>query len=144
MGERCVVLNGKAFELEDVRILIDGFKARVRFADDPTHRWPEQGEIKIKAAAKRARGEYQETRELLGQIDRSNDPEAARMHALNLHSLFEEDPDGEGKLLDDAITELTGLLSKTDGQKRLDNLLSLCAAELDKRERCRMEKERPC
>jgi tetratricopeptide (TPR) repeat protein len=121
-------------ELEDVHILINGFKERVKFANDPQHRWPEQGELRIKAAAKRARGEYQEARELLEQIDRSIDVEAARMHALNLHSLFEEDPDKGKVLLDDAISELTALLEKTEGQKRLDNLLSLCEAELDKSE----------
>jgi tetratricopeptide (TPR) repeat protein len=121
-------------ELEDVRILIDGFKERVKFANDPENRWSEQGEIRIKAAAKRARGEYQEARALLEQIDRAQDPEAARMHALNLRSLFEENPEARAALLDEAISELATLLNKTEGRKRLDNLISLCEAKLAKSE----------
>jgi hypothetical protein len=56
------------------------------------------------------------------------------MHALNLRSLFEENPDQGRPLLDEAISELTALLEKTEGRKRLDNLLSLCEAELTKSE----------
>jgi hypothetical protein len=119
-------------ELEDVHILINGFRERVKFANDPQHRWPEQGELRIKAAAKRARGDYRAARELLEQIDRTVDTEAARMHALNLRSLFDENPDQGRPLLDEAISELAALLEKTDGRKRLDNLLSLCEAELTK------------
>ncbi len=85
-------------DLEDIHILIDGFMERVKYANDPANRWPEQGELRIKAASKRARNEYQQARELLEQIDRSQDTEAARMHALNLHSLFEEDPESRKEL----------------------------------------------
>jgi tetratricopeptide (TPR) repeat protein len=56
------------------------------------------------------------------------------MHALNLHSLFEDDPDNGGNLLDTAIDEFSGLIDKSTGQQRLDNVISLCAALYDKSE----------
>jgi tetratricopeptide (TPR) repeat protein len=67
-------------------------------------------------------------------MDLSKDLDAARMHALNLHSLFEEDPENGGELLDAAINEFNSLVGKSEGQQRLDNILSLCGALNDKSE----------
>jgi hypothetical protein len=94
---------------------------------------PAKTKSKIKASEKRARGEYEEARSLLETVDRKVDHVAARMHALNLRSLFEQDPGGTMPLLDEAIAELRGLLDCTDEQQRLDNALALCEAELAKR-----------
>jgi len=117
-----------------VRILVGAFKERVAFADRHEHRWPEEGEKKVRAAEKRARRQYKPAQELLEQIDLSNDLDAARMHALNLHSLFEEDSATGGELLDAAIAEFDRLIEKSAGQQRLDNVISLCAALYDKSE----------
>ena len=85
-------------------------------------------------AEKRARGQFEAARELLEEMDLSKDLAAARMHALNLHSLFEQGSSNGGTLLDDAIAEFYDLVNKTEGQQRLDNILSLCAALNDKAE----------
>ena len=88
-----------AAELEDVRILIGAFKARVSYADQADHRWPEEQQKKVRAAEKRARGEFSAAQKLLEELDLSVDLDAARMHALNQHSLFEQDADkGAGHL----------------------------------------------
>jgi hypothetical protein len=127
-------LRAPEAELEDVRILVGAFKERVGYADRAENRWPEDGEKKVRAAEKRARGQYKAAQQLLEQMDLSKDFDAARLHALNLHSLFEEDPANGGGLLDAAITEFGGLIGKSQGLQRLDNVLSLCAALLDKSE----------
>jgi hypothetical protein len=61
------------------------------------------------------------------------------MHALNLHSLFEEDSSAGASFLDQAITELEDLVTKSDAQQRLDNVISLCAALYDKSESASQE-----
>lgn len=121
-------------ELEDVRILVGAFKERVAFADRPENRWHEEGEKKVRAAEKRARREYKAAQDLLEQIDLSKDLDAARMHALNLHDMFEQDPINGGRILDDAIIEFDKLIEKSTGEQRLDNVISLCAALYDKSE----------
>ncbi len=127
-------LRAPEAELEDVCILVGAFKERVSYADRSANRWPEEGEKKVRAAEKRARGQYTAAQQLLEQMDLSKDLDSARLHALNLHSLFEEDPANGGELLDAAITEFNGLIGRSEGQQRLDNVLSLCAALLDKSE----------
>ncbi len=124
-------------ELEGVRILVEAFKERVAFADLPESRWPEAEQVKVKAADKRARREFAAAREILEQIDLSTDVDAARLHALNAHSMFEEDwqngvasPTGIA-MLESAIDEFSTLVEKTAGPTRLDNILSLANALLD-------------
>jgi hypothetical protein len=117
-----------------VRILVGAFKDRVAYADRVESRWPEEREKKVKAAEKRARRQYKAAKELLEEIDLANDTDAARMHALNLHSLFEEEPSAGMPFLDQAIAELERLVTKTDAQQRLENIISLCAALYDKSE----------
>jgi hypothetical protein len=127
-------LRSPEADLEDVRILVSAFKERVAFADRPESRWPEDDQTKVRAAEKRARGEFLAARQLLEQIDLSQHLDAARLHALNAHSLFEQDPANGADMLTSAIDEFEGLIGKTEGQERLDNILSLCAALLDRSE----------
>jgi len=128
LREQSERLRAPEAELEDVRILVGAFKERVSYADKPEHRWPEDQAIKVRAAEKRTRGQFQAAKELLEQVDLSKDPDAARMHALNLHSLFEQDPSKGGEFLSKAVNEFEELANRTDGKHRLDNILSLCAA----------------
>jgi tetratricopeptide (TPR) repeat protein len=119
-------------ELEDVRILVSAFKERVAFAD--RSRWPEADQAKVRAADLRASGEFVAARHLLDQVDLSEDLDAARLHALNAYSIFERDAENGGAMLDAAIVEFERLIERTDGQNRLENILSLCAALFDKSE----------
>jgi hypothetical protein len=134
LREQSERLRAPEAELEDVRILIGAFKERVIHADKRENRWPEEEAVKVRAAEKRTRGKFQEAKELLENMDLSKDVDAARMHALNLHSLFEQNPSEGGNLLNDAIGEFEDLVTKTAGRQRLDNILSLCAALNDKSE----------
>jgi hypothetical protein len=127
-------LQSPGDDLEDVRILVSAFKERVAYAERDENRWPEAEQNKVRAADKRARGEFLAARQLLEQIDLSQNPDAARLHALNAHSIFEQDPANGGAMLDLAINEFEDLIERTAGQERLDNILSLCAALLDKSE----------
>jgi len=127
-------LQSPGDDLEDVRILVSAFKERVAYAHRDENRWPEAEQNKVRAADKRARGEFLAARQLLEQIDLSQNPDAARLHALNAHSIFEQDPANGGAMLDLAINEFQELIQRTAGQERLDNILSLCAALLDKSE----------
>jgi hypothetical protein len=127
-------LRSPEADLEDVRILVNAFKERVTFADRPESRWPEADQTKVRAADKRSRGEFLAARELLEQIDLSQDLDAARLHALNAHSIFEQDPTNGVNMLSSAVDEFEDLVGRTEGQERLDNILSLCAALLDRSE----------
>ena len=121
-------------ELGDVRILVNAFKDRVAHANRTENRWPEADQIKVHAADKRARGEFRAARQLLEQMDLSKDTDAARLHAMAAHSIFEQDSKNGGEMLDSAIEEFKSLVAKTSDQERLDNILSLCAALRDKSE----------
>ncbi len=55
-------------------------------------------------------------------------PEAARLHALNALSLWEDEQQQD--LLNGALAELEGLLQRTTGEARLENILSLGQALL--------------
>lgn len=127
-------LREPSADFEDIRILVRAFKERVAYADLPDHRWPEANNAKVKAAGLRAAGAFREAQEQLETLDLAEDTEAARLHGLNLISIFEEDPDSGGDDLDRAITEFEGLVGRTTGAERLENILSLCAALIDKSE----------
>ncbi len=123
--------------LEGVRILVKAFKDRVAFADLPGSRWPEANQVKVKAADMRARRDFKSANEILERIDLSADLDAARQHALNAHSMFEEDwQNGVASqagiiMLQCAIDEFSTLVEMTIGQPRLDNILSLANSLLD-------------
>jgi SIR2-like domain len=127
-------LKESSAEFEDIRILVRAFKERVAFADQPDHRWPEANHAKVKAAGLRAAGAFREAQAQLETLDLEDDAEAARLHGLNLISIFEDDPDSGGADLDRAIAEFEGLIGRTSGAERLENILSLCAALIDKSE----------
>lgn len=123
--------------LESVRILVKAFKDRVAFADLPESRWPEAGQVKVQAADLRARRQFAQANAILEQIDFAVDLDAARQHALNAHSLFEEDwQNGVAStagvaMLKTAISEFATLVEATAGPAELDNILSLANALLD-------------
>ena len=121
-------------DLEAIRILVTAFKDRVAYADLPAHRWPEGGQSKVKAARFRAAGDFQQAVAQLETMDLSTDADAARLHALNLLSIFEEDPENGRATLDRAITEFESLIGRTEGVERLENILSLCVALVNKSE----------
>lgn len=121
-------------DLEAIRILVTAFKDRVAYADFPEHRWPEGGQSKVKAARLRAAGDFQQAVAQLETMDLSADVDAARLHALNLLSIFEEDPENGRNLLDRAIAEFENLIGRTKGAERLENILSLCVALVNKSE----------
>lgn len=134
MKEQSERLQAPEADLEEVRILVGAFKERIAFADRAESRWPEEQQVKVRAAEKRVRREFAAARVLLEQIDLSTDLDAARLHALNAHSLFEEDPDNNGAMLQSAIDEFNTLIGHTVGSARLDNILSLANALLDQSE----------
>jgi len=131
-------LQSPGDDLGEVRILVSAFKERVAYAAREENRWPEAEQNaeqnKVRAADKRASGEFLAARQLLEQMDLSQHLDAARLHALNAHSIFEQDPENGGAMLDLAIKEFDDLIQRTASQERLDNILSLCAALLDKSE----------
>jgi NAD-dependent SIR2 family protein deacetylase len=137
LREQSERLQSPQDELDGVRILVEAFKDRVAFADRPESRWPEANQVKVKAADKRSRREFGAAREILEQIDLSADLEAARLHALNAHSMFEEEwQNGVASetgiaMLQSAIDEFTRLVEKTTGPAQLDNILSLANALFD-------------
>lgn len=140
LRDQSKLLKSPDEELDGVRILVEAFKARVAFADRPESRWPEAGQVLVKAADKRSRREFGEAREILEQIDLSADLEAARLHALNALSMFEEEwQNGIASetgiaMLQSAIDEFATLVEKTTGPEQLDNILSLANALLDMNE----------
>jgi hypothetical protein len=119
-------------DLEAAKILVQALRDRVEHAN--THRWDEQREVMVRAAEKRARGEYQASRDLLENVNRDAELTAARMHALNGISIFEQDPIANGEMLKSAIEEFTKIIGKTEGSARLGNILSLCVALIDESE----------
>lgn len=121
-------------DLEAIRILVTAFKDRVAYADLPAHRWPEGDQSKVKAARLRAAGDFQQAAAQLETMDLSTDADAARLHALNLLSIFEENPKNGRATLDRAITEFESLIRRTKGSERLENILSLCVALVNKSE----------
>lgn len=115
----------------EVSILIDAFQQKVATGTEAVGRWHGDGR-KLDAAGKRAEGDFAAARAALADVDLTDDPEAARLHALNALSLFEEDATGERRgYLDAAITEFATLVEATGGEERLDNLISLIEAKLD-------------
>jgi hypothetical protein len=127
-------LKEPSVEFEDIRILVRAFRERVAYADQPDHRWPEANHAKVRAAGLRAARAFREAQAQLETLNLADDAEAARLHGLNLISIFEEDPESGGAALDAAIAEFQGLIDRTDGAERLENILSLCAALIDKSE----------
>lgn len=132
-------LQSPSADLEAIRILVSAFKDRVDFADQPGHRWPEADQLKVKAARLRAAGDFAGARAQLETIDLTADADAARLHGLNLISIFEEDPETGGATLDLAIAEFESLIAKTAGAERLENILSLCEALINKSEVTELE-----
>jgi hypothetical protein len=134
LKEQSARLKEPSADFEDIRILVRAFKERIAFADQPEHRWPEATHAKVRAAALRAAGAFAQAQAELETLPLAEDAEAARLHGLNLISIFELDPDSGGEALDRAIVEFRGLVERTKGAERLENLLSLCAALIDKSE----------
>ena len=54
--------------------------------------------------------------------DRNTNLLAARLHALNGISIFEQDPAANGDLLKSAIDEFGDIIGKTEGSNRLENI----------------------
>lgn len=118
-------------DLEDVRILVRAFRERITYADKLEHRWPETDENKVRAAEKSASGDFEAARVALEEIDLSEDSEAARLHALNAHWIFDQDPVNNRPMLDTAIKEFYELVDRTEDSGRLANILSLLDALSD-------------
>jgi len=115
-----------------VSILIGAFQGKVTTALDAVKRWRPKNERKLAAAEKRAAGDFRGARSELDGVPLVEDPEAARLHALNALSLFEESPTASQKLfLDAALAEFDSLINVTSGEDRMDNVLSLTDAKLD-------------
>jgi SIR2-like domain len=108
-------------ELDAIGILIRAFQERVGFAVG--NRWSADNEDRVKAAENRARGRFEASQTKLKKFDLSKDPEAKRLHALNLRSLFERD--GRKSAIEEAIQEFSELLDATSGTAHVANLLSL-------------------
>lgn len=115
----------------EVAILIDAFRGRVRAAASlPAPRVGAQH--RLEAARLRAEGDFAKARAALEELDLHDDPEAARLHALNALSLFEAEPGPERRrYLDAAVSEFRGLADTTGGEARLENVISLIDAHLD-------------
>lgn len=139
LKEQSARLQPPGADLEAIRILVSAFKERVDYATQPEHRWPEADQLKVKAARLRAAGDFAGARAQLETIDLTTDADAARLHALNLVSIFEEDPDAGAAALDLAIAEFESLIGRTTGSQRLENILSLCDALVDKSEVAELE-----
>jgi hypothetical protein len=127
-----LVIDNHNADLETVRILVQSFNNRIQHASN--NRLLEVSDVKGKAAQARARGDFNEARKLLDSEDLSDDNAAARLHALNALSIFDEDPDSNASMLDAAICEFKGLIEKTVGEERLKNVLSLMDALWDLRD----------
>ena len=115
-------------DLPELCILVEAFRARVDHANDPAQRLVESDSRKIRAAALRARGEFLASNEALGTVGLDDDVGAARLHFLNLLSLLERQRQHDGELLSAAIDGFDGLVRRTAGQSKLDNVLSLVQA----------------
>ncbi len=132
LNEQSERLKAPEEDLPEIQILVDAFKARVNYANRPEHRLDEQDGRKVQAAAMRARGDFRAAYIILEEANRDQDVEAARLHALNALSLWEEQR--ESGLLDAALAELEGLVDRTEGEVRLENILSLGQALLTQSE----------
>jgi hypothetical protein len=143
LREQSKRLKEPGADFEDIGILVRAFKERVAFADLPEHRWPEANNAKVKAAELRAAGAFRDAQTLLETLDLAADTEAARLHGLNLISIFEEDPEAGAADLDRAIAEFEVLIGRTTAADRLENILSLCAALIDKSEVTELEEGGP-
>jgi hypothetical protein len=119
-------------DLEAAKILVQALRDRVEHAS--AHRWDEQHEVMVSAAEKRVRGEYQASRDLLENVDRNTDLTAARLHALNGISIFEQDPAANGEMLKSAVEEFRTIIGKTEHSARLENIFSLCVALINESE----------
>jgi hypothetical protein len=83
-----------------------------------------------KAAQLRAAGDFTGSNDALAGADLSHDRVALRIHALNMHSLFERDPDDESSLRQ-AIKEFEQLAATSEGEEKFKNLLSLADSYYD-------------
>ena len=119
-------------DLEAAKILVQALRDRVAHANG--NRWDERHEAMVSAAEKRARGEYQASRDILERVDRNVDVTAARLHALNGISIFDQNPVANSEIFRSAIEEFEAIIDKTEGSGRLDNVLSLCLALINESE----------
>jgi hypothetical protein len=124
-SEKLVAPTGD--ELDAIGILIRAFHERVGCAVG--NRWSADNENRVKAAENRARGRFEASQAQLKKFDLDTDPEAKRLHALNLRSLFERD--GRKSAIEKAIQEFSELLDATSGAAHVANLLSLVDALFD-------------
>lgn len=83
-----------------------------------------------KAAQLRATGDFVGSNEALADVDLSHDRVALRLHALNMHSMFERDPSDEDSLRQ-AIREFEQLAAASEGEEKFKNLMSLADAYYD-------------
>lgn len=118
-------------DIAEVAILVEAFKAKVDSAAEAARDW-RGDERKLRAAEKRAAGDFAGARHELENVDLTGDTEAARLHALNALSLFEEDPTYDRMLmLNSAIREFSSLIDATTGRERQENVLSLLDSKFD-------------
>lgn len=110
-------------------LLIEGYRSRI---EEVARIEKPAEDARQKAARLRAEGDYGAARGQLADVDLSNDPEAARLHALNALSLFEEAPAKNAAMLDAALAEFESLVLSTEGRERLENVLSLLDALYDR------------
>ena len=116
----------------EVGILIDAFTRKIEVACGAVGQWQGGDPRKLLAARKRAAGDFRGARETLEGTNPAADAEAARLHALNALSLFEENPSEELRpMLDAAIAEFETLIGRTEGTERLENVFSLIDAKFD-------------
>lgn len=119
----------------DTLFLVEAYRRRVEYAAD--NRMPES-DLGTKIAALRASGAFSDARRLFEAASAEEDPnvkDAAvrRLHALNALSLYDQDQQ-TASYLDASIAEFEELIKATDGVERLENVLSLAQALIDKSE----------
>lgn len=114
--------------VSEAAILIESYREKIEAAKAGA---PPPEEPRQKAARLRAAGEYRQARDALGAVDPAADPGAARIHALNALSLFEDDATANRAMLDTAITEFEALIAATSGREQTENVLSLLDALFD-------------
>lgn len=117
-------------ETDEVSMLIRAYRDRVEAAAAaPAEVAPE--DPVLQAAGLRAEGRYVRAREMLEGFDFAARSDAARLHALNALSVFEESNGKRGDMLQAAIAELSSLIAATAGRERLENVISLLDAKFD-------------
>jgi NAD-dependent SIR2 family protein deacetylase len=118
--------GSSSFPNEAISLLINDYRRQIRQADEnQTQSGPRE-----KAAYLRAKGDFAGSNVILADLDLRQDLVASRLHALNMQSLFEIDPNNEAGLRS-AITEFEELVKVCTGEDKFKNYLSLADAYYD-------------